>query len=134
MLLTILIFDSMFSCYFLVNTSNLKSKKIFIRSTICTSSTHPFISFEYLKGFLIQNTFRMVLPEEEKMEFVRAAVTWMSGMNIMDNSFVLNFGYEALFPWPQVYSDILILNTSLRNQTLQKFLRVELSWILELSS
>ena len=66
------------------------------------------------------------MPEKEKMEFVRAAVTWISGMDIMDNCFVLNFGYEAPLPWPQVNSVIIILKTSLKNQTLQKFLRVQI--------
>ena len=48
------------------------------------------------------------MPVQDKMEFVRAAVAWISGMDIMDNCFILNFGYEAPLPWPQVYISIII--------------------------
>ena len=44
-----------------------------------------------------------VLPEAEKMEFLKTSVTWIEGKDIMDSCFVLNFGYEAPLPWPQVH-------------------------------
>ena len=49
------------------------------------------------------------MPVQDKMEFVRAAVAWISGMDIIDNCFILNFGYEAPLPWPQVYISIILL-------------------------
>ena len=45
---------------------------------------------------------RKMLHEEEKMEFIRTSVSWISSKDIMDTCFVLNFGYEAPLPWPQV--------------------------------
>ena len=48
------------------------------------------------------------MPAQDKMEFVKAAVSWISGMDIMDNCFILNFGYEAPLPWPQVYISNII--------------------------
>ncbi len=42
------------------------------------------------------------LPEAEKMEFVSKSVSWIQGQDIMDTCFVLNFGYAAALPWPQV--------------------------------
>ena len=43
-----------------------------------------------------------VLPETEKLEFVSKFVSWIQGHDIMDTCFILNFGYEAPLPWPQV--------------------------------
>ena len=51
-----------------------------------------------------ESTSRRVLPEDEKLEFVRTSVSWIEGRDIMDSCFVLNFGYEAPLPWPQVLS------------------------------
>ena len=45
-----------------------------------------------------------ILTEEEKFAFVRKSVTWIEGREMMDACFVLNFGYEAPLPWPQVFS------------------------------
>ena len=50
----------------------------------------------------LKNTLRRVLTKEEKLEFVKTSVSWISGKEIMDTFFVLNFGYEAPLPWPQV--------------------------------
>ena len=50
------------------------------------------------------NTLLRVLPEAEKLEFVKTSVAWIQGQDIMDTCFILNFGYEAPLPWPQVYS------------------------------
>ena len=50
----------------------------------------------------IKNILRRVLPDGDKMEFVKTAVSWIESRDIMDTCFVLNFGYEAPLPWPQV--------------------------------
>ena len=42
------------------------------------------------------------LTDEEKLEFVSNSVSWIQGKDIMDSCFILNFGYEASLPWPQV--------------------------------
>ena len=42
------------------------------------------------------------LTEKEKFDFVRKSVSWIESRNIIDACFVLNFGYEAPLPWPQV--------------------------------
>ena len=42
------------------------------------------------------------LTDEEKLEFVSKTVSWIQGKDIMDSCFILNFGYEASLPWPQV--------------------------------
>ena len=43
-----------------------------------------------------------VLPELEKLEFLKTSVSWIEGKDIMDTCFVLNFGYPFPLPWPQV--------------------------------
>ena len=48
------------------------------------------------------NTVMRVLPDEEKLDFVRTSVFWISNNDIMDTCFILNYGYEAPLPWPQV--------------------------------
>ena len=45
---------------------------------------------------------RTVLTEKEKLDFVKTSVSWIEGEDIMDKCFVLNFGYNAPVPWPQV--------------------------------
>ena len=50
-----------------------------------------------------ESTLRRVLPEDEKLEFVRTSVSWIEGRDTMDSCFVLNFGYVAPLPWPQVF-------------------------------
>ena len=42
------------------------------------------------------------MRNEEIMEFVSKSVHWINGQDIMDTCFVLNYGYEAPLPWPQV--------------------------------
>ena len=54
----------------------------------------------------------MVLPDTEKLEFVRKSVSWIQGHDIMDTCFILNFGYEAPLPWPQVRSHVYIKDLS----------------------
>ena len=51
---------------------------------------------------LSNNSLMRVLPEAEKVEFVKTSVSWIQGQDIMDHCFVLNFGYKAALPWPQV--------------------------------
>ena len=48
------------------------------------------------------NTLRRTLPVAEKLEFVSKTVSWIQGTDIMDSCFILNFGFEAALPWPQV--------------------------------
>ena len=43
-----------------------------------------------------------VLSTEEKLKFVRTSVSWIQGKDTMDTCFILNYGYEAPLPWPQV--------------------------------
>ena len=43
-----------------------------------------------------------ILSNEEKFEFVKTSVSWISSKDIIDFCFILNFGYEAPLPWPQV--------------------------------
>ena len=47
-------------------------------------------------------TSRRILNAREKLDFVRTTVAWISSKDIMDSCFILNFGYEAPLPWPQV--------------------------------
>ena len=49
-----------------------------------------------------KNTLQRLLTNDEKLEFVKTSVSWISGKDIMDTCFILNFGYEAPLPWPQV--------------------------------
>ena len=49
-----------------------------------------------------KNTLQRLLTNDEKLEFVKTSVTWISSKDIMDTCFILNFGYEAPLPWPQV--------------------------------
>ena len=43
-----------------------------------------------------------VLTNMEKWDFVKTAVSWISSKDKMDGCFILNFGYKAPVPWPQV--------------------------------
>ena len=64
------------------------------------------IAFESLKFHFCGTPSRIGrrdLPVEEKMEFVKKSVSWISSNNIMDSCFVLNYGYEFPLPWPQVW-------------------------------
>ena len=45
---------------------------------------------------------RIILTEDEKFDFVKTSVSWIEGEDIMNKCFVLNFGYNAPVPWPQV--------------------------------
>ena len=47
-------------------------------------------------------TLRRDLPVKEKLEFLSKTVSWIQGKDIMDSCFILNYGYEASLPWPQV--------------------------------
>ena len=48
------------------------------------------------------NTLRRALSDAEKLQFVSKSVFWIQGKDTMDSCFILNFGYEASLPWPQV--------------------------------
>ena len=49
-----------------------------------------------------KNTLRRVLTDVEKLEFIKTTVSWISSQEKMNTCFILNFGYEAPLPWPQV--------------------------------
>ena len=69
----------------------------------------PFFCLNFNKTCLkgkLYHLFSRVLPDTEKLEFVRISVSWIQGQDIMDSCFVLNFGYQAPLPWPQVYSHV----------------------------
>ena len=51
---------------------------------------------------------RWGLTNEEKWEFVRTSVSWISRKDKMDSCFIFNFGYEAALPWPQVYISLFL--------------------------
>ena len=50
----------------------------------------------------LSNNKMRVLPEADKLEFVSKSVSWIEGRDILDTCFILNFGYEAPLPSPQV--------------------------------
>ena len=60
--------------------------------------TRKFLKTKHLSN----NAMMRVLPRAEKLEFVRRSVHWIQGQDIMDTCFILNYGYEASLPWPQV--------------------------------
>ena len=70
------------------------------------------------RKFLIPNNSlrRRVLPNEEKLEFVKTSVSWIEGKDIIDTCLLLNFGYDAPLPWPQV-----IRFTCLHKRSLPRF-------------
>ena len=49
---------------------------------------------------------RWILTKKEKWDFVKTSVSWINSEDKMDSCFILNFGYKAPLPWPQV--DILL--------------------------
>ena len=57
------------------------------------------------------------------MEFVSKSVSWIQGQDIMDTCFVLNFGYAAALPWPQV--EIWIHKESLHFSHLKVFMTLD---------
>ena len=50
---------------------------------------------------------RRVLTNDEKLEFVKTSVSWISSKDKKDNCFILNFGCEVPLPWPQVISEYI---------------------------
>ena len=54
------------------------------------------------------NTLKRTITDAEKIEFVSKSVSWIEGRDIMDSCFLLNFGYEASLPWPQVKANVHI--------------------------
>ena len=53
------------------------------------------------------NNLMRVLPDTEKLDFVSKSVSWIQGKDITDSCFILNYGYEAPLPWPQVLSNYI---------------------------
>ena len=50
----------------------------------------------------------MTITDAEKLEFLSKSVSWIEGRDIMDSCFLLNFGYKASLPWPQVKANVHI--------------------------
>ena len=48
------------------------------------------------------NTSRQLLSDEEKLDFVKTAASWIGGRDILNSCFTIHFGYDAPLPWPQV--------------------------------
>ena len=61
------------------------------------------------KNNTLINKLRRVLSNDEKLEFVKTSVSWIQGKDIMDTCFILNFGFEAPLPWPQVYVGMILI-------------------------
>ena len=64
---------------------------------------------------------RRVLTNEEKWEFVKTSVSWISSKDKMDSCFILNFDCKAPLPWPQVFTseyinDILLILITFNKQ------------------
>ena len=59
-------------------------------------------TFFFIISPITSRMVRMVLPDEEKFEFVKTFGSWIEGRDIRDSCFTLNFGFEAPLPWPQV--------------------------------
>ena len=60
-----------------------------------------------------KSTLRRLLSDKEKLDFVQTSVSWISSKDIMDTCFVLNYGYEAPLPWPQVNVSLCLSKNSL---------------------
>ena len=53
------------------------------------------------------------MSNEEKIEFVKTSVSWISSKDKIDSCFVINFGYKAPLPWPQVNVSLCLSKNSL---------------------
>ena len=74
--------------------------------------------FEAKTKPISRDSSRIILTEDEKFDFVKTSVSWIEGEDIMDKCFVLNFGYNAPVPWPQVDNPnifLKILNSILKD-------------------
>ena len=91
--------DSVFRIGIYRSPFNLKIKK---RTELNTSNSCIYRKF-LTKTQKQENTLRRVLNGEEKLNFVKTSVSWISSKDIMNTCFVLNYGFEAALPWPQVY-------------------------------
>ena len=70
-------------------------------TTFLNFSIGTLFSIHYEHKNKIHNSM-MILSDEEKLKFVNTSGSWIEGKDIMDTCFLLNFGYEAPLPWPQV--------------------------------
>ena len=52
-----------------------------------------------------KNNSKRILPDEDKLDFLKASLFWIERKDIM-GCLLLNFGYEAPLPWPQVFSEL----------------------------
>ena len=68
-----------------------------------TGLLNSFVARKFLKSKNLTEKLSMrVMPELEKLDFLKTSVSWIEGKDIIDTCFVLNFGYEFPLPWPQV--------------------------------
>ena len=64
---------------------------------------NSFVARKFLKTKNLTKKLSMrVMPELEKLDFLKTSVSWIEGKDIIDTCFVLNFGYPFPLPWPQV--------------------------------
>ena len=62
-----------------------------------------FFARKFMTKSLSKKPTMRVLPEAEKLDFLKTSVSWIKSKDIMDTCFVLNFGYEFPLPWPKVH-------------------------------
>ena len=64
---------------------------------------NSFVARKFLMTkHLPEKSSKRILPDAEKLEFLKTSVSWIESKDIMDTCFVLNFGYPFRLPWPQV--------------------------------
>ena len=68
-----------------------------------TGLLNSFVARKFLKSKNLTEKLSMrVMPELEKLDFLKTSVSWIEGKDIIDTCFVLNFGYPFPLSWPQV--------------------------------
>ena len=80
----------------------LTTVKVRIANKLCTQTRIFDRKFVQIKNQKPNNPLTRILTAEEKLDFVGTLASWISSKDIMDTCFILNFGYEAPLPWPQV--------------------------------
>ena len=93
---------------------NLRSSKLSLHVSIDASKPEILASERYRAFFwghpvlrtfeILEDNLGMVLPDEEKLEFVKTLVLWIQKKDNIDSCFILNLGFDPPLPWPQVLS------------------------------